>query len=139
MSFIPLSSFPILNASLNATCALLLISGYSFIRRRNITAHKICMACAFMVSILFLIFYLYYHYHHGATPFQGQGWIRPVYFSILISHTILAIAIVPLILITLYRAFKEQFDRHMRIARWTLPLWLYVSITGVVVYWMLYH
>lgn len=136
---IPLSSLPALNASLNATSALLLLAGYYFIRNRRITAHKTCMVSAFVVSALFLISYLYYHAHHGSTPFPGQGWVRPVYFVILITHIILAAAILPLALVTLYRAWQEQFDRHRRIARWTLPLWLYVSVTGVVIYWMLYQ
>jgi uncharacterized membrane protein YozB (DUF420 family) len=139
MSFLPLSSFPALNASLNATCAFLLLTGYFFIRNKKILAHKICMICAFIVSILFLISYLYYHADHGSTPFLRQGWIRLVYFSILISHTILAVVIVPLALITLYRAWKVQFDKHVKIARITFPIWLYVSITGVVIYWMLYR
>lgn len=136
---IPLSSLPALNASLNATSALLLLAGYYFIRNRRITAHKTCMVAAFVVSALFLISYLYYHAHHGSTPFPGQGWVRPVYFVILITHIILAAAVLPLALVTLYRAWQEQFDRHRRIARWTLPLWLYVSVTGVVIYWMLYQ
>jgi putative membrane protein len=136
---IPLSSFPTLNAVLNATCALLLVTGYVLIRRRNIRAHKACMVSAFLVSTLFLVSYLYYHFHHGATRFPGTGWVRILYFSILIPHTILAAAIVPLALTTLYRAWREQFDRHRRIARWTLPIWLFVSVTGVVIYLMLYH
>lgn len=97
------------------------------------------MLLAFVASTLFLTFYLIYHYQVGSVPFKGQGWIRSLYFSILISHTILAVAIVPMVLITLTRALKGNFDRHKRIARWTLPLWLYVSVTGVVVYWMLYR
>lgn len=97
------------------------------------------MLSAFTTSTLFLISYLIYHYHVGSVPFQGQGWLRAVYFAVLVSHTILAVLIVPLVLITLTRALKENFDRHKRIARWTFPLWLYVSITGVIVYWMLYH
>lgn len=136
---LPLSAFPTLNAALNATSAALLLVGYSFIRRRKVTAHKACMVAAFLVSMLFLTCYLYYHYHHGATTFPGTGWVRVLYFSILIPHTILAAAIVPLALVTLYRAWREQFERHRRIARWTLPLWLFVSVTGVVIYWMLYH
>jgi len=130
---------PHLNASLNATSALLLTAGYLFIRRKRVTAHKICMVSALAVASLFLISYLTYHYHVGSVRFTGEGWIRPVYFSILISHTVLAVSIIPLALITLRRALKGRFDKHVRIARWTLPLWLYVSVTGVVVYWMLYH
>jgi len=97
------------------------------------------MLSAFTTSTLFLVSYLVYHYHVGSVPFQGQGWLRAVYFAVLVSHTILAVLIVPLVLITLTRGLKGNFDRHKRIARWTFPLWLYVSITGVLVYWMLYH
>lgn len=136
---IPLSSLPTLNAALNATSATLLMIGYLFIRRRRITAHKLCMVAALLVSTLFLISYIYYHYHHGATAFPGGGWVRILYFSILIPHTTMAVVIVPLALTTVYRAWRGQFDRHKRIARWTLPLWLFVCVTGVVVYWMLYH
>ncbi len=136
---IPLSLLPTLNATLNATSATLLLLGYFFIRRRRITAHKTCMVAALLVSTLFLISYIYYHYHHGATPFPGTGWVRTLYFSILIPHTILAVVNVPLALTTVYRAWRGRFDRHKRIARWTLPLWLFVCVTGVVVYWMLYH
>jgi putative membrane protein len=124
---------------LNATAAVLLICGYIAIKRRNIVAHRRFMQSAFIVSTLFLISYLTYHYHIGSKRFPGQGPIRAVYFSILVSHTILAAAIVPLILTTLSRAWKGAFDRHMTIARRTLPLWIYVSVTGVVVYWMLYR
>jgi Predicted membrane protein len=118
---------------------VLLVVGYGFIRQRNIRAHRVCMIAAFVVSIVFLISYLTYHYHAGATRFTGQGWVRPVYFSILISHTTLAALVPVLALLTLFRAWKEQFIRHRHIARWTLPIWLYVSITGVIVYVMLYH
>ncbi len=130
---------PTLNALLNATSAVLLIAGYLFIRRRKVTSHKICMLLAFVASCLFLISYLTLRYYAGMTRFTGQGWIRPVYFAILTSHTILAAGIVPLVLITLSRALRGRFDRHARIARWTLPLWLYVSVTGVLVYWILYR
>jgi putative membrane protein len=136
---IPVSQLPSLNAALNSLSAILLIAGYLFIRSRNIKAHKTCMLAAFASSILFLISYLVYHYQVGSVPFQGQGGIRLVYFTILLTHTILAITVVPLALVTLFRAFKERFDRHRRIARWTFPIWLYVSVTGVVVYWMLYQ
>lgn len=139
MSAVPLSTLPAVNATLNGICALLLIAGYLFIRRRKVTAHKACMGSAFVVSMLFLISYLTYHYYVGSRRFGGQGAVRSVYFAILISHTILAATIVPLALVTVYRALRERFDRHVRIARWTLPLWLYVSVTGVIVYWMLYH
>jgi putative membrane protein len=136
---LPLTDLPAVNAALNATSALLLVSGYSFIRQRRVTAHKICMTTALATSALFLLSYLTYHYHIGSMPFRGQGWIRPLYFTLLISHTSLAAVIVPLAIITLYRAWKTDFPRHVRIARWTLPIWLYVSITGVIIYWMLYQ
>jgi uncharacterized membrane protein YozB (DUF420 family) len=139
MIAIALADLPAVNAALNATSALLLVSGYSFIRRRRVTAHKICMGAALATSTLFLLSYLTYHYHIGSMPFRGQGWIRPLYFTLLISHTSLAAVIVPLAIITLYRAWKAQFTRHVRIARWTLPIWLYVSITGVIIYCMLYQ
>ena len=128
-----------LNASLNATSGVLLTSGFIMIRKRRIQAHRACMLSAFFVSTAFLISYVTYHIRVGNVLFQGQGWIRPVYFTLLISHVTLAIVILPLALITLSRALREQFDRHRRIARWTLPLWLYVSVTGVIVYVMLYH
>ena len=130
---------PALNATLNAVSTVLLSSGYIFIRRREIERHRFCMIAAFSVSCLFLSSYLVYHYHVGSVPFTKQGWIRPVYFTILITHIVLAAAIVPLALITLSRALKGRFDKHRAIARWTLPLWLYVSVTGVVIYWMLYR
>jgi uncharacterized membrane protein YozB (DUF420 family) len=136
---IPISSLPAVNATLNATSAVLLLSGYFFIRQRRITAHKACMVSALGVSVLFLLSYLYYHYHHGSTPFPGHGWARGLYFTILISHIILAAAVLPLALVTVTRAWRQQFDRHVRIARWTLPIWLYVSVTGVAIYWMLYR
>ena len=130
---------PTLNALLNATSAVLLIAGYLCIRRRKVTGHKVCMLSAFVTSTIFLTSYLILRYYAGMTRFPGQGWIRPVYFTILTSHTILAAGIVPLVLITLSRALRGRFDRHARIARWTLPLWLYVSVTGVLVYWILYR
>ena len=134
-----ISDFPTIDAILNATSAVLLTLGYIFIRRKNVGAHKLCMISAVVTSTLFLVFYLTYHYYHGTTRFTGQGAVRLVYFAILGSHTVLAAVIVPLVLTTLYRALRERFELHKRIARWTLPLWLYVSVTGVVVYWMLYH
>ncbi|MGH7768435.1 MAG: DUF420 domain-containing protein [Candidatus Binatia bacterium] len=136
---IPFGSLPGLNAALNTASALLLAAGYLFIRSGRIAAHRRCMLAALATSTLFLTSYLIYHYHAGSVAFTGRGWIRLVYFTILISHTILAVAIVPLVLITLSRALGGRFDQHRRIARWTLPLWLYVSVTGVVVYWMLYR
>ncbi len=134
-----LAHLPHLNALLNGSCALLLTAGYLSIRGGRIQAHRYLMSSAFLVSVLFLISYLTYHAIHGATRFQGTGAIRSVYFFILITHTILAILIVPLILRTLYLALRNRFADHKRIARWTFPLWLYVSVTGVVVYWMLYQ
>ena len=131
--------FPVIDATLNASSAVLLICGYYFIRRKNIAAHKACMLAAFATSILFLICYLTYHYFHGVTRFLGRGLVRTFYLTLLGSHTILAVVIVPLILTTLYRAWRERFEMHRRIAVWTLPLWIYVSVTGVVVYWMLYR
>lgn len=133
------TDLPTVNAALNATSALLLVSGYGFIRRQQVGAHKLCMLAAFATSTLFLLSYLVYHYHVGSVRFQGEGWVRPLYFTILISHTILATVIVPLALLTLFRAWKADFIRHARIARWTLPIWLYVSLTGVVIYVMLYQ
>ncbi len=137
--WVPVASLPALNAALNATSTILLVSGYLCIRRRKVTAHRLCMSSAFITSSLFLVSYVTLRYYAGMTRFTGQGWIRPFYFTILTSHTILAAAIVPLVLVTLSRALKGRFDRHIRIARWTLPLWLYVSVTGVLVYWILYH
>ncbi|MSR78147.1 MAG: DUF420 domain-containing protein [Candidatus Omnitrophica bacterium] len=134
-----LSILPSLNAALNTASALLLILGYIFIRQRALTAHTMAMMAACGTSTLFLISYLTYHYYHGSEHFQGQGWIRPVYFTILITHTILAVVIVPLAITTVIRGFRSQFPKHMKIARITLPIWLYVSVTGVVIYWMLYH
>ncbi len=134
-----ISYLPHLNAILNATCALLLFSGYSFIRAGRVAAHRACQTAAVVVSIIFVVSYITYHYQHGTTRFAGVGLVRPIYFTILISHTMLAIAIVPLVGVTLYRALHADFVRHRRIARITLPLWLYVSITGVIVYLMLYQ
>ena len=134
-----ISYLPHLNACLNGTSALLLFSGYMFIRSRNVIAHRACQIAALVISLLFLASYLTYHYHHGATRFQGTGLARPIYFTVLTSHTILAIVIVPLVILTFYRAFRGDFSKHRRIARITLPLWLYVSITGVIVYFMLYQ
>src|ERR671923_553864 len=134
-----LTDLPALNATLNATSAILLTAGYRFIRRRQITAHKRCMLAAGATSALFLVSYLTYHYYVGSMPFRGRGWVRPLYFTVLISHTILAAAIVPLALITLFRAWKADFARHARLARWTWPIWMYVSVTGVIIYVMLYR
>ena len=134
-----ITSLPSVNATLNATSAVLLIVGYYHIRQGRQQAHRACMLAAFSVSVLFLVSYLVYHFHAGATHFTGQGWIRSVYFALLISHTILAALVPILALLTLSRALRQQFDRHRTLARWTLPVWLYVSVTGVVIYWLLYH
>jgi putative membrane protein len=128
-----------LNASLNAVSAVLLACGYIAIRNRKIAVHKALMISAFAVSSIFLGSYLLYHYRVGHVAFQGQGWIRPVYFTLLLTHTVLAVVIVPMILVTLRRAWLLKFDRHRIIARWTLPLWFYVSVTGVIVYLMVYQ
>jgi len=128
-----------LNASLNGVSAILLAGGYAAIRSGKVAVHKRFMISAFAVSSTFLVSYLIYHYRVGHVAFQGQGWIRPVYFVLLLTHTVLAIVIVPMILVTLRRAWLERFDRHRIIARWTLPLWFYVSVTGVIVYLMVYQ
>ena len=133
------SMFPAINASLNATSGVLLVTGYVLIRRRAIAAHKAVMITACCTTILFLGCYLFYHYHHGSEPFRGQGLIRPVYFTILITHTILAVVNLPFVARTLYFSLKGDFTRHAKTARLTFPIWLYVSVTGVVVYWMLYR
>ena len=134
-----LSVFPPLNAGLNATSALLIVLGFVLIKQGAWTGHALCMCLALLVSGLFLVSYLCYHAHHGATHFPHYGWIRPVYFSILISHTVLAVAVVPLVLVTLSRALRSRFEKHVQIAKITFPVWLYVSVTGVVIYWMLYR
>jgi len=131
--------FPVINATLNGTSAILLFIGRGFIKRGRMAAHRAVMIGAIVTSSVFLAFYLYYHFHVGSVRFQGQGWSRPVYFTILVSHTILAATIVPLVIITLSRALRRRFPQHRAIARWTYPLWMYVSITGVIVYFMLYQ
>jgi putative membrane protein len=131
--------FPQINATLNGASAVLLLIGRNYIKHGRMAAHRAVMIAALVSSSLFLTSYLYYHWHVGSVHFQGQGWSRPVYFTILTSHTILAIVIVPMVIITLSRALRGRFDRHRAIARWTFPLWMYVSVTGVIVYFMLYH
>jgi uncharacterized membrane protein YozB (DUF420 family) len=133
------TDLPALNATLNAISGVLLLIGYVFIRRGQFERHRACMLAAFTTSTLFLISYLVYHAQVGSRPFTGQGPVRIIYFSILISHVVLAALILPLALMTLSRGLKGRFDRHVPIARWTLPLWLYVSVTGVIVYLMLYQ
>lgn len=135
---ITISDLPTLNATLNGLSAILLVSGYVLIKRGDRRKHQSCMLAALTTSALFLVSYVTYHLNAGSRPFPGQGPIRLVYFAILVTHVILAATIVPLALITATRGLKSQFDRHVRIARWTFPLWLYVSVTGVVIYLMLY-
>ncbi|MBI3476108.1 MAG: DUF420 domain-containing protein [Acidobacteria bacterium] len=133
------SIFPVVNATLNGSSAVLLVVGRTLISRGKIAAHRAVMLTAVATSSLFLVSYLYYHAHVGSVHFRGTGWSRPVYFTILTTHTILAAAIVPMVLITLSRALRGRFELHRAIARWTFPLWLYVSVTGVVIYVMLYR
>jgi uncharacterized membrane protein YozB (DUF420 family) len=134
-----MSYLPTLNAILNGTCGVLLIIGHNYIARGNKTAHKKYMIAAFSVSVVFLVSYITYHVSHGVTYFQGTGFSRPLYFTILTSHTILAVITVPLAIISLNRGLKARYSAHRKIARWTYPIWLYVSVTGVIVYVMLYH
>ena len=134
-----IESLPTVNALLNGTSATLLMAGWILIKKRRTNGHIACMVSALCTSALFLACYLFYHYHHGSTKFTGEGWSRPLYFSILLSHVVLAVAMVPMIAVTVFHAVRKQYERHLRIARWTLPIWLYVSITGVVIYLMLYH
>ena len=133
------SDLPTLNAFLNSLSALFLILGYILIRNKKIKLHRLCMVIAFCASILFLVSYLTYHAHAGSKRFTGIGTIRTVYFAILLTHTILAAAVPPLAIVTLIRGLRGSFEKHRKIAKWTFPIWLYVSITGVIVYWMLYH
>ncbi len=133
------ADLPALNAGLNALSGAFLLTGATFIQLRREHAHRVCMLAAFVTSALFLVSYLVYHALHGSTPFTGQGPIRTLYFTILISHTILAAAVPPLAILTVVAALRDQRTRHRRLARWTLPIWLYVSVTGVTVYWLLYR
>jgi putative membrane protein len=133
------SIFPALNATLNGTSAILITTGRVLIARQQMRLHRAFMIAAVATSSFFLASYLYYHAHVGSVHFPGQGWARPVYFTILISHTLLAVAVVPLVLLSLSNGLRSRFDRHRRISRWTFPIWLYVSVTGVVVYIMLYQ
>lgn len=130
---------PHLNAMLNAASGMLLTAGYLSIRAGHIGRHRACMLGAVAVSVIFLVSYVIYHLQVGSVPFTREGSIRTVYFTVLITHAVLAVVIVPLVVITVMRALRDQFDRHVAIARWTLPIWIYVSISGVVVYWMLYQ
>jgi len=139
------ADLPIVNACLNGLSAVFLSYGYYFIRHKNQRAHRNCMIAAFVTSTLFLICYLTYHgylayyLHRGPTIFKNPLWFRPIYLAILLTHTLLAIVIVPMVLITLSRALKQRYDRHRKIARWTWPLWMYVSVTGVLIYLLLYQ
>ena len=139
MALLDYSQLPAVNASLNAISAVLLTIGYVFIRRRDMRRHRACMLAALVSSSLFLTSYLVYHAHVGSVPFAGRGAIRSIYFAILITHVALAAVILPLALITVSRALASRFDRHRRIAKWTWPLWMYVSVTGVIIYLMLYR
>ncbi|MCX7719217.1 MAG: DUF420 domain-containing protein [Candidatus Sumerlaeaceae bacterium] len=134
-----IADLPAVNATLNATSAVLLTAGWAFILSGRRRAHTVCMISALVTSALFLASYLVYHYFHGSTRFPGTGTLRAVYLAILLSHTVLAIVILPMIAKAVWHAARREWDRHRRIARWTLPMWLYVSVTGVVIYWMLYR
>jgi uncharacterized membrane protein YozB (DUF420 family) len=136
---VSVADLPTLNAVLNGASGALLLTGWIMIRRRRVDAHRRCMLAAFVASSLFLVSYVVYHAQAGSRPFAGHGPMRAVYFAILITHVLLAAAIVPLALITLRRALRGDYVRHRRIARWTYPLWMYVSVTGVVIYLMLYR
>jgi uncharacterized membrane protein YozB (DUF420 family) len=136
---ISVTDLPAVNATLNAIATVFLVVGWVFVRRGAVERHRLSMIAALACSALFLASYVVYHYHAGSRPFTGTGPIRAVYFTILITHVILAMAIVPMVLLTVVHAWRARFDRHRRIARWTLPLWLYVSVTGVIVYLMLYQ
>src|SRR5262249_49570898 len=133
------SFLPEINALLNATAAVLLSVGYVFIRRRRVAAHRTCMIGALVASSLFLVTYFIHHVRVGSVPFRGAGWLRPIYFGLLVPHVVLAAFVVPLALFTIYRAWRGRFDRHRRLARVTLPIWLYVSVSGVLIYLLLYH
>ena len=136
---------PAVNGSLNGLSAVFLTAGYVFIKRRNQNAHRNCMIAAFVTSTLFLACYLTYHFylakvlHRGPTKFVDPAWFRPIYLAILLTHTVLAVVIVPLVFMTLSRALRQRFDAHRKIARWTWPLWMYVSVTGVLIYFLLYQ
>lgn len=136
MSF---SDLPAVNATLNGLAAVCLTAGFVFIRRGNRVAHRQCMLAAILLSVLFLICYITYHLKAGRTVFQNPAWFRPIYLTLLLTHTVLAVTIVPMIIITATRALRERFDAHKKIARWTWPLWMYVSVTGVIIYLLLYQ
>lgn len=133
-----ISDLPAVNATLNATSAILLSFGFYFIRRKQIIAHRNCMIAAFCASTVFLTCYLIYHFNVGRTTFVNPAWFRPIYLTLLLTHTVLAVVIVPMILMTLSRGLKARYEMHKKIARWTWPLWMYVSVTGVLIYYLLY-
>jgi uncharacterized membrane protein YozB (DUF420 family) len=133
------NDLPAVNATLNGLSAVFLGAGYVCIKKKNVPAHRLCMISAFSTSTLFLASYLTYHFFHGVTVFRNPAWFKPIYLTILGTHTILAVVIVPMVIMTLSRALRQRFDRHKAIARWTWPLWMYVSVTGVIVYWLLYQ
>lgn len=130
---------PTLNATLNATTTVCLILGWRAIRRRDIARHRAWMVTSLVLSSLFLVFYVVHHYQVGSVRFVGPPWLRALYLGVLLPHVVLAAVMVPFVLVTVTRAFQGDFERHRRVARWTLPMWLVVSVTGVLVYWMLYH
>ncbi len=133
-----LSQLPAVNASLNAISAVFLTAGFLLIKRQKQLAHRNCMIGALVASTLFLACYLYYHFHAGRTVFRDPAWFRPIYLTLLFTHTVLAVTIVPMIIVTVIRAARRRFDLHKKIARWTWPLWMYVSVTGVLIYYLLY-
>jgi uncharacterized membrane protein YozB (DUF420 family) len=134
-----ITDLPAVNACLNGTSTILLTTGYMLIRRKRQDAHRNCMIGALITSTLFLVSYLYYHAHAGRTVFKNPEWFKPIYLVILLTHTVLAAVIVPLIILTVIPALRQRFERHRKIARWTWPLWMYVSVTGVVIYLLLYQ
>jgi uncharacterized membrane protein YozB (DUF420 family) len=134
-----ISDLPALNAFLNSTSAVFLLIGYGLIRQNRQAAHRNCMIGALTASILFLISYVYYHYNAGRTVFKDPQWFRPIYLTILLTHTILAVVIVPMVIMTVSRAVKRNYELHKKISRWTWPLWMYVSVTGVLIYFLLYQ
>lgn len=133
------SALATLNACLNGAATVFLVAGWVFVRSRNIKAHRTCMLTAFGLSSVFLLTYLAHHYQVGSVKFAGEGWVRGVYFAFLIPHIILAAGVVPLALLTIYRGWTNKVQLHKKVARWTLPLWVFVGVSGVIVYWMLYH
>ena len=133
------SNLPAINAFFNLLSTICLVTGFAFIKKKNVESHKKCMISALFFSTIFLIGYLFYHYHHGSTKFPDLGWIKTLYLLILIPHIILAVVMVPMILTTFFHAFKGNWEKHKKIARWTFPIWLYVSVTGVIIYLMIYQ